>query len=103
MKTPSIYYRIKSKQGEMLYMLVVAETFGDDTFDVLISGVLSNFHFNLDDFRKRMKVSDAVEVCSNKMNSEMFKINNCNGPDTDNCQNMCNFIPKIYGNKIKHA
>lgn len=101
MKRPSIYYRIKSKQGQVLYLLIVSETFGNDTYNVYLNGVITSFRFNLDNFKNRMKVSDAVKFCSNKLDSEVFKTNNCNGPDNDDCQNMCNFIPRTYGNKTK--
>jgi hypothetical protein len=101
MTRPSIYYRIKSKQGQVLYMLIVSDTFGNDTYDVHIKGVLTTFRFKLNNHRNRMKVSDAVKLCLNKLDSESFKTNNCNGPDNDDCQNMCNFIPRTYGNKIK--
>lgn len=44
-----------------------------------------------------MKISDAIELCSKKLDSVEFKVTNCNGPDNYYCQNMCQFIQKIYG------
>lgn len=101
MKRLSIYYRLKSRLGQQLFLLAVSETFGNDTYDVFIKGVLTTFRFELETLRKRMKVSDVIKLCSKKLNSLEFHVNNCNGPDTDECQNMCNFIQKIYGYKIK--
>lgn len=103
MKRPSIFYRIKSKQGEELYLLIVTETFGEDDYNVIINGALQLFRFNLKSFKKKMQVSHAVKLCSKKLSSEDFIVNKCNGPDNKDCQNMCDFILKLYGNINKNV
>lgn len=50
-----------------------------------------------------MSVSDAVKLCLKKLNSEDFTVNRCYGPDDNDCQNMCDFILKLYGNTNKNA
>ncbi|KAE9537343.1 hypothetical protein AGLY_006366, partial [Aphis glycines] len=93
----SLFYRIKSKHGEELHILLIANTFGNVNYNITIKGTLSNFRYKLNDYKKKIKISDAINLCSTKLNSEEFKVTNCNGPDNYYCQNMCNFIPKLYG------
>jgi len=82
--------------------LLVSENFGDENYNVIIKGVLSSFRYKLSDFKKKMKISDAIQLCSKQLNSGEFKVTSCNGPDNYYCQNMCNFIPKLYGNQSKN-
>lgn len=81
--------------------MLVSDNFGTDNYNIIIKGVLNSFRFKLEDFKKKMKISDAIQLCSEKLNSEEFKVTNCYGPDNNDCQNMCNFIPKLYGNEKK--
>lgn len=92
MKRPSLFYRIKSIQGEELNILLVADTFGNKNYDLVVKGVIQDFRYDLSNLRQKMKVSNLLTFCSEK-----FKVNGCNGPDNEDCQNMCNFIPKLYG------
>lgn len=98
-RRPSIYYRIKTTQGEELHLLLVSDTFGDKKYEVIVEAVVQQFHYRLDDLKKKIKVPDLVKLCSEKLSSKEFTVNKCNGPDNDECQDMCNFIPKIYGNE----
>jgi len=82
--------------------LLVSDNFGDDNYNVIIKGVLNSFRYKLKDFKQKMKISDAIQLCSKNLDSEEFKVTNCNGPDNNDCQNMCNFIPKLYGNEKKN-
>jgi len=79
--------------------LLISNNFGDDNYNIIIKGVLNSFRFKLKDFKKKMKISDAIQLCSEKLNSQEFVVSNCYGPDNNDCQNMCNFIPKLYGNE----
>lgn len=78
--------------------MLIANTFGNVNYNITIKGTLSNFRYKLNDYKKKMKISDAINLCSTKLDSEEFKVTNCNGSDNYYCQNMCNFIPKLYGN-----
>lgn len=78
--------------------MLIANTFGNVNYNITIKGTLNNFHYKLNDYKKKMKISDAINLCSTKLDSEEFKVTNCYGPDNYYCQNMCNFIPKLYGN-----
>lgn len=40
-----------------------------------------------------------ANICLRTLNSETFKVNSCDGDDNSECQNMCNILPNIYGNK----
>lgn len=108
MKRPSLFYRIKTIHGEELRLLIVSDTFGDNSYTVIIRGTIQNFRFKLNNFKKRIKMLDLIEFCSKELDSEQFKVNSCHEPDNDNCQNMCGLIPKLYGNRkqcppgIKH-
>lgn len=93
----SIYYRIKTKEKDELRVLLVSDSFGNKNYSVIIKGVMQDFRFELNDFKKKIQVADVITLCSNELNSEEFKVNDCKGPDNDDCQNMCNFIPKLYG------
>lgn len=80
--------------------MLVSETFGDNDYDVIIKSVF-DFRFKLIDFKKQMEVSKLKEeVCLKKLDSNLYKTNNCNGTDSEDCQNMCDFISKIYGKQI---
>ncbi|VVC44103.1 PKD/REJ-like domain,EGF-like, conserved site,EGF-like domain,PLAT/LH2 domain [Cinara cedri] len=95
-RSPSIYYRIKSTIGEELYLLLVSESFGDKKYDVIIKGAVQHFHYPLDEFKQKHKKPDVIKLCSEKLNSKEFIVNKCIDPDNDNCQDMCNFIRNIY-------
>jgi len=99
LRRPSLFYRIKSKHGEELHLLLVSNTFGDDNYNVIIKGTLNNFRYKLNDFKKKISISDAIKLCSTKLDSEEFKVTSCYGPDNNDCQNMCDFISKLYGNE----
>jgi len=101
MKRPSIFYRIKTIHGEELRLLIVSDTFGDSSYTVIVKGTIQNFRFKLNNFKKRIKLSDSIKFCSKELNSELLKVNSCHGPDNDNCQNMCDLLPKLYGDRKK--
>lgn len=101
MRRPSIFYRIKSKQGEFLHLLLIAESFGEKNYYITIKGSLPEFNFMINDLKQRISVSSLSKLCVKELNSEEFKVNNCDGPDNENCQNMCDLIPKLYGNETK--
>lgn len=82
-----------------MYILLVSDTFGDKKYYVTIEYIVQQFNFRLDDLKKKINVPDLVKLCSEKLSSKDFTVNKCNGPDNDDCQDMCNFIPKIYGNE----
>lgn len=95
-----MFYRIKCSLGENLFILLVSETFGNIDYDITIKSAF-NFRFKLSDFKKKIEVSELIkDVCLKKMDSKLFKINNCDGDDSEDCHNMCNFISKIYGKHI---
>lgn len=92
-----MFYRIKCSLGENLFLLLVSETFGNIDYDIIIKSVF-DFRFKLNDYKKKIEVSELInDVCLKKMDSNLFKINKCNGDDNENCQNMCDSISKIYG------
>lgn len=82
-------------------MLLVAETFGKKNYDVTVKGPLQEFHFMINDLKQRISLSSLSILCLKTLNSKEYKVNNCDGPDNENCQNTCDLIPKLYGNEIK--
>lgn len=95
-----MFYRIKCSLGENLFLLLVSETFGNIDYDIIIKSVF-DFRFKLNDFKKKIEVSEIIkDICSKEMDSKLFKINKCNGDDSADCQNMCGYISKIYGKQI---
>lgn len=98
-RRPSIFYRIKSKQGQYLSLLLISNTFGNNNYNIIIKGAFQEFRYKLDDFKQRVQVSALSTLCLNILNTQEFNINNCNGSDNDDCQNMCDLIPKLYGNE----
>lgn len=94
---------MKSKQGEYLSLLLVSETFGNNDYIINIKGTLQEFRYKLNDILQKTKISDLANLCLITLNSEAFKVNNCNGDDNDDCQNMCDILPNIYGNENKYT
>lgn len=94
-----MFYRIKSKQNELLHLLFVSNTFGNTDYFVLVNIGLQQLRYKLNELRRIMKVSELNSLCL-KLNSEVFKVNSCNeGSDDDECQSLCDLPPKLYGNK----
>lgn len=101
-RRPSIFYRIKSKQGEYLSLLLISDTFGDNSYNIIIKGAFQEFRYILDDYRQKINVSDLSTLCLDTLDTQEFNINKCNSSRNDDCQNMCYLIPKLYGNEVKN-
>lgn len=98
-KRPSIFYRIKTDVGEELKIMLVSETFGNNNYDVIINGVFDFRFTQLKEFVNKARVPELIQQCNAKMDSKYFKVNTCGGADNADCQNMCNYIDKLYGKR----
>lgn len=101
MRKPSIFYRIKSKQGEYLSLFLISHTFGKNNYDITIKGAFQEFHYRLNDYKQKISLSDLSTLCVDTLNSPEFNVN-CFGTDNADCQNMCHRILELYGNEIKN-